>query len=215
MKVMSIISPAIARDHVKPAAARQTSSTPATATTAEKTASVAAKSAVPPGLERVLERLQSMSSESLNRGQANALQHIENNIARYRDHHGIVAPATLPTDPTTTPAEAPEAPVAVAPTTSETPLATTADSIPTAVAPVATPIESPIAAPPEAPVAPVTETGEVSADAPVDVSVAVPVATPISPEPDLMAVAAAIAAPPEVSLVELIPPAGSLIDVQA
>ena len=201
MKVMStMMSPAIARDHVKPAAARQPSLTPTTATAAEATAPVAAKTAVPSGLERVLERLQSNPAESLNRGQANALQHIERNIARYRDHHGIVDPATLPTAPATTPVETPEAPVAADPAASETPPATT----------TAAPVETPA----ETPVAPVTATGEVPAEAPVDVA-AVPVASPVSPTPDLTAVAAAVAPPPAVSLVESIPPAGSLIDVQA
>jgi hypothetical protein len=75
--------------------------TPASTKTA-KTTGAGEQKTVPPGLERVQARLQSVPAADRNAGQATATDRISRNIARYAETQAIVtAPVTQPTPPTT------------------------------------------------------------------------------------------------------------------
>lgn len=203
MKVTSAMSPMAAREPAKPVGARQSSH----ATPIEDTTSPgAASAAVPPGLERALQRLQAQPTESLTKGQANALQHIERNIARYRDNHALVeaAPTTAAGDAAVVPATTPDTPAttaipdtpapAVDPTAATAP--TTASNVPDA------PVAAPLAGTTEAPAASQPATGQ------TPVEPAAPAATaPLAATADSSSL--------EASLLASAPPAGSLIDTQA
>lgn len=50
----------------------------------------------PPGLQKVLERLQAMPEGERTRGQTQAMTRIERNLQRYLEHQGLAAPAPAP-----------------------------------------------------------------------------------------------------------------------
>lgn len=65
-----------------------------------KTAGAGEQKTVPPGLERVQARLQSVPAAERNAGQATATDRISRNIARYAETQAIVPPPAPPvTDP--------------------------------------------------------------------------------------------------------------------
>jgi hypothetical protein len=69
----------------------------------------------PPGLEKVLQRLQGMAD--LNKGQTNAMQRIERNLSRYTEMQALAdppPPAPI-TEPEATPTPTPDAPPAEGP----------------------------------------------------------------------------------------------------
>lgn len=194
---------------------------------------------MPPGLDRVMTRLENIPAENRTHGQANAFERISRNIARYQEHHGVPAPVDGGTGSMPpvieTPAETPAAPIDPV---AETP-----------AAPVETPAEAPAATPPEAaaeaptatpaegatgPVAeaPVVETPVMEApavEAPIVEAPTVEAPTAAAPVADATPVEAATPAPAdtpvavvadtplavEVPVIVDAPPAGSLIDVQA
>lgn len=206
MRVTPAALPPVPRDHGKPAAADQPrfklNATPAEAGTApEKAAAPAAVAGrqLPPGLDRVMARLEAMPPESRNAGQSNALERISRNIARYQEHHGIATPA--PTVPENPPAETPAvaAPVETEPTPPAAPVETVAET------PVATTPEVPVAAPVEIVAAPVDAVDPLLNEL-VDTLVEAPVAAPVD---DPLAVVADAPAVGEAPL------PGSTIDVQA
>jgi hypothetical protein len=88
--------------------------TPAS-TKAAKTTGAGEQKTVPPGLERVQARLQSVPAADRNAGQATASDRISRNIARYAETQAIVAlpvtapvtPPALPTTPTESTSTAP------------------------------------------------------------------------------------------------------------
>lgn len=197
MRVTPAALPPVPRDHGKPAAAEQPrfklNATPAEAGTApEKAAAPAAVAGrqLPPGLDRVMARLEAMPPESRNAGQSNALERISRNIARYQEHHGIATPA--PTVPENPPAETPAvaAPVETEPTPPAAPVETVA---------------APVDAPAEIVAAPVDVVDPLLNEL-VDTLVEAPVAAPVD---DPLAVVADAPAAGEAPL------PGSTIDVQA
>jgi len=210
MRVTPAALPPVPRDHGKPAAAEQPrfklNATPTDAGTApEKAAAPAAVAGrqLPPGLDRVMARLEAMPPESRNAGQSNALDRIGRNIARYQEHHGMATPA--PTVPENPPAETPvvAAPVETEPTPPAAPVETVAET------PVATTPEAPVAAPVDAPAeivaAPVDAVDPLLSEL-VDTLAEAPVAAPVD---DPLAVVADAPAAGEAPL------PGSTIDVQA
>lgn len=82
---------------------------------------------VPPGLQRVLDRLQSTSSDDLSRGQSNAASMISRNISRYLEVQAMAEPQSAsPTEPQV-PAPVAESPLPVTPV-EETPTETISES---------------------------------------------------------------------------------------
>ena len=81
------------RVSARPAALRAYAATPA-ADSAKLTSSVnqSEQKTAPPGLERVLAQLQSISVPERNAGQANAIERISRNIARYAESKAISTP---------------------------------------------------------------------------------------------------------------------------
>lgn len=76
-----------------------------------KTTSSGESKSVPPGLDRIQNRMQSVPAADRNTGQTTALNRISRNIARYAETQAIIPPPTIP-PPTvdsmrTTPAEPP------------------------------------------------------------------------------------------------------------
>lgn len=73
----------------------------------------------PPGLQKVLERLQAIPEGERTRGQTQAMTRIERNLQRYLDNQGQppaqAAPDGAPVEAPAPVAEAPEPPVAAAP----------------------------------------------------------------------------------------------------
>lgn len=202
MRVTHTPQPPVARDHARPTAPGQArfsvNNTPAAAGNAPAEAATAASAAarqLPPGLDRVMARLESIPAESRNAGQANALERVSRNIARYLENHGGTPVA--PTDggaggsgiaPPVTAAPPAEAPPLAAPVEpgAATPVATLPDmpAAPAGETPadteVAAVVGEPVAAPDPAPEAPIT--------APV-VAADVPPAS-VSEAPDAVVVAA-------------------------
>jgi hypothetical protein len=81
--------------------------TPAS-TKAVKTTGTGEQKAVPPGLEKVQARQQSVPAADRNAGQATAADRISRNIARYAETQAIVAPPAPPAPPVA-PTPTPEA----------------------------------------------------------------------------------------------------------
>lgn len=111
-------SPAMAalqRDGAKPAhAPRADKSQPeaAPAPTPSVTLEVSGKTA-PPGLQRVLAKLEALGEEGRSRGQNQAMDRVARNLARYQENQSV-APLPLPPEPLEPPVEAPaESPVEV------------------------------------------------------------------------------------------------------
>lgn len=132
MRVTPAALPPVAREHGKPAAAEQPrfklNATPTdVGKLPEKAAAPAAIAGrqLPPGLDRVMARLEAMPAESRNAGQSNALDRIGRNIARYQENHGLTPPAApeSPSPVAETPAVV--APVETAPQTPDAPVVTT------------------------------------------------------------------------------------------
>lgn len=123
--------------------------TAGTDTTPEATAAATRPNA-PPGLERVLAKLEARVAEGASRGQAQALDRVSRNLARYHETQALV-PEPVP-GPTPTDATAPEAPPTepagpvnpVATTPAEDTVATEADTLTEAnPSPVTSPSTSP------------------------------------------------------------------------
>lgn len=151
----SVRGPANRARGVAESAERNAVSAAATAAQEENSPAKAAKNVsepgktVPPGLERVLNRLQSMPTSELNSGHSKALASISRNIARYTEMQSIgMPPAATPATP---PAETGSIP---APESAE-PAVPVADATP-----AATP-EMPPAEPATSPVAGVTDPEQV------------------------------------------------------
>ncbi len=89
-------------------------------TKAAKTTGTGEQKAVPPGLERVQARLQSVPAADRNAGQATATDRISRNIARYAETQAIVTP------PVTAPITPPALPTTPTESTSSTPADSTA-----------------------------------------------------------------------------------------
>lgn len=95
----------LVRDYGKPAAGRGHAETnaatgphaPAAANTASPASDSSSTKTTPPGLERVLERLQNLPAP--NAGQTNALDRISRNIARYRETQALVKPLVTAPEP--------------------------------------------------------------------------------------------------------------------
>lgn len=119
----------LAREYGKPAAGRghaetnaaSGSGTPAPAQTSSPASEPAAAAhapgahsgpkAAPPGLERVLARLQSVPEADRNTGQAMATSRISRNLDRYRETQALVqAPATDPAPPVPETTSTPDTP---------------------------------------------------------------------------------------------------------
>lgn len=112
MKIGPSNPQAINREPVKPA----------------KTTGAGEQKTVPPGLERVQARQQSVPAADRNAGQATAADRISRNIARYAETQAIVPPpVTEPVAPSTTVDSTAAAPVDTAAATSTT-VADTADA---------------------------------------------------------------------------------------
>lgn len=251
MRVTSAALPPVARDHVKPAAAGQArfklNGTPDAAGNSPEKVAVPARAAdrqMPPGLDRMMTRLESIPQENRTAGQVNALDRIGRNIARYQENHGLAVPVVSPPVVETPPA-APEVPPAE--TAGDTPAAPVVDAAPLdppAAVPVETlpapSVETPAEAVETAPVVdaapvavPVTDTSAVDAavvDVVVDAAVIDAVVDVAAADPAAIDNAAAIAdaAMIEATLAALVetavtdapvaadpPPAGTIIDVQA
>lgn len=86
---------------------------------ASKTTGAGESKPVPPGLERVQARMQSVPAADRNAGQATALDRISRNIARYAETQAIVPPppATVPVTPPVVADSATTAPVDTTPAT--------------------------------------------------------------------------------------------------
>ncbi len=101
MKIAASVIQPIVREPAKLSATRAQTSD------AAKAVDLGGQKATPPGLERALARLQSLPER--NAGQANAMDRISRNIARYAETQALVAPpAAAPATATTaasTPAE--------------------------------------------------------------------------------------------------------------
>lgn len=120
-----------------PAGAAPGSETPSPATPATsanesarpaKAADAGGQKAVPPGLERVLARLQDNASPARNGGQANALDRISRNIARYVENQAMAEPPPAVVPAPTSP---PVADAGGSTTTTEAPSETTPPAIST------------------------------------------------------------------------------------
>ncbi len=94
-------------------------------TKAAKTTGTGEQKAVPPGLERVQARLQSVPAADRNAGQATATDRISRNIARYAETQAIVTP------PVTAPVTQPALPTTPTESTSTTPADSGVASTPT------------------------------------------------------------------------------------
>lgn len=101
------------------------SNTASAAQAAGKPEDAGGAKAIPPGLERVQERLQAMSERT--RGQSNALDRISRNIARYQETQALAG-----TPPSPPPPPGPETTGATAPTEPATPAPAPEASPPTA-----------------------------------------------------------------------------------
>jgi hypothetical protein len=109
-----------------------------TSTKAAKATGAGEQKPLPPGLERVQARLQSVPAADRNAGQASATDRITRNMARYTQMQAIVTPPvttpaaapTLPTTPTESTTVSTPTPAADTRTTAET--ATPSNEAPTA-----------------------------------------------------------------------------------
>ncbi len=111
MKIAASVIQPIVREPAKPSAARAQTSD---AAKPAKAVDLGGQKATPPGLERALARLQSLPER--NTGQANAMDRISRNIARYAETQALVAP------PQATPAPTPSSAADAATTTGATAL---------------------------------------------------------------------------------------------
>ena len=89
------------RESAKPASLRENAAAQA-ADSAKPTRAVdqSEQKTAPPGLERVLARLQSVPVPDRNAGQANATDRISRNIARYAETQAISTPPAEPSNTT-------------------------------------------------------------------------------------------------------------------
>ncbi len=111
MKIAASVIQPIVREPVKLSAARAQTSD---AAKPAKAVDLGGQKATPPGLERALARLQSLPER--NAGQANAMDRISRNIARYTETQALAAP------PQATPAPTPSSAADAATTTGATAL---------------------------------------------------------------------------------------------
>lgn len=96
MNIAPGIMPPFHREPAKPAALRADAAQPSGSTKPIKAVDQSEQKAAPPGLERVLARLQSIPVAERSAGQANATEKISRNMARYTE---IEAISTLPATP--------------------------------------------------------------------------------------------------------------------
>lgn len=118
MKIQSHL-PAVAafqRDGVKPSSANRVGRPAGGEAGAAPSVEAPAKTA-PPGLERVLARLESLGEAGRTQGQNQAMDRIARNLARYQEHQALAPlPEPVPTVPeieAEAPAPAPADPVVV------------------------------------------------------------------------------------------------------
>ncbi len=95
MKIAASAIQPIVREPVKPSAARAQTSD---AAKPAKAVDLGGQKTTPPGLERALARLQSLPER--NAGQANAMDRISRNIARYAETQALGAPPVVTPAPT-------------------------------------------------------------------------------------------------------------------
>ncbi len=102
MKIAASVIQPIVREPAKLSAARAQTSD---AAKPAKAVDLGGQKATPPGLERALARLQSLPER--NAGQANAMDRISRNIARYAETQALAAPPAAAPATTTTAASTP------------------------------------------------------------------------------------------------------------
>ena len=98
MNIAPGIMPPFHREPAKPAALRTDAAQPTVSAKPIKAVDPKEQKSVPPGLERVLARLQSIPVAERNAGQANAAESISRNVARYAEIEAIGTPPAAPSN---------------------------------------------------------------------------------------------------------------------